>query len=455
MPCAERPPSTARPAGAVVWLARTVLRVFFRQIEIVDLERLPRGVPLMLVANHVNGLIDPALLLGFLDAHPRFLAKSTLWKNPVIKPFLELAAAIPVYRKQDGADTAKNAETFAACHDALRGGAAIAIFPEGRSHNEPSVVELKTGVSRIVLEAEAAFGPLGARIVPVGLTFDAKGRFRSRVVIHVGEPLDPSPELADYAAAPREAVHRLTERVREGLRGVTLNFPSWEEAHLIARAAQIYQHPRAELPDELPLADDIHVRRTFIAGSARLREHCPEEVARVAEVVGRYDAELLRHGLDDAQVASRYPAERAGLFVLKSLWLMLVRWPLALVGTVVHWPPYHLAGRVAKRRGVEPDAESTYKLFASLLFFPLTWLLAAAAAGWAWGWEASIGILALLPISAVVALRFHERREQFERQARAYLLLKSGKRSIAGLRELREEVVRSVGELVEVYRGLE
>ena len=48
------------------------------------LERLPRGRPLLLVANHVNALVDPLLVLGTLPVRARFLAKHSLWRAPVL-----------------------------------------------------------------------------------------------------------------------------------------------------------------------------------------------------------------------------------------------------------------------------------------------------------------------------------------------------------------------------------
>ncbi|HTQ80079.1 MAG TPA: lysophospholipid acyltransferase family protein, partial [Thermoanaerobaculia bacterium] len=182
-------------------LARFLLRVFFRQVEVVGEERIPRGRPLVLVANHVNGLIDPVLVYGPLPLHPCFLAKSTLWKIPILAQLLDLARAIPVYRRQDeGVDPRRNEETFARCHEALAEGGTIALFPEGTSHNEPALQPLKTGAARIALEAERRFGPLGVRLLPVGLTFDERGRFRSRALVRVGEPVDPAPELALFQA---------------------------------------------------------------------------------------------------------------------------------------------------------------------------------------------------------------------------------------------------------------
>ncbi|HYH76092.1 MAG TPA: hypothetical protein VD841_01100, partial [Arthrobacter sp.] len=61
-------------------LARLVLKIFFQRVEVVGEERLPLGRPMVLVANHVNGLVDAVLVVGTLPVFPRMLAKSTLWK---------------------------------------------------------------------------------------------------------------------------------------------------------------------------------------------------------------------------------------------------------------------------------------------------------------------------------------------------------------------------------------
>lgn len=443
----------ARPK-VVGSLARFVLGVFFRRVEVVGAENLPRDRPLLIVANHVNSLIDPALLIGYLPVEPRFLAKSTLWSMAAVKPFLGLAAAIPVYRRQDpGVDPSQNAKTFEACHEVLRAGGTIALFPEGRSHNEPALVPLKTGVSRIVLQAESRFGGLGTRIVPVGLTFEEKGRFRSRALVHVGEALDPAPELAIYADDERQAVGALTERVREALSDVTLNFPSWDTARLIERAAELYARPRAGLPAEAGLAERFPLRQTFIEGYEALNARCPEEVAAVAEAVEGYDAALEAARLDDVQVAAAYPTAGVARFVAKSLFLLAFRAPLALIGTVMNYLPYWAVGRVARRFEASPDLPATYKLFASLALFPLTWILWALAAGWPLGWLSGLAVLAVGPGSAYFALRYHERRRYFRRHVRAYLLLRSGRPMIEELRKRRREVLAAVERLAKVYQA--
>ena len=429
----------------VEWLARTLMRVFFREIEVEGLERIPRGVPLVLVANHHNSLIDPALVLGFLGCHARFLAKSTLWKVPGIRQLLVLGGVIPVYRQQDaGEDTSRNEETFARCHETLAAGGAVALFPEGVSHDAPHLARLKTGAARIALEAEARFGPLGVSIVPVGLTFEEKGRFRSRALVHVGEPLDPAPELALHADDPKEAARTLTERVGEALHTVTLNYPSHEEAAAVERAAEILEGPERELPVRMAMAEAFALRRSFLEGYRRVREHAPERIDALRERLAEYEAKLRLHGLRDDQVSSRYPNEEVWLYALGSASLLLFWLPLAAVGTVLNGLPYRLLG-VAASLTRTADLPATFKLFGGFFLFPIVWLLWCSLAVASGGWLAGFATALLAPLSGYVAMLFHERHGRLWEEAGAYLWLRLRRGRAAELRaeraRLRSEVV--------------
>ena len=437
---------------SMVLLSRWLLRIFFRQVEVVGVDQIPTEGPIVYVANHVNSLVDPALLLGFVPRRSRFLAKSTLWKMAILKPFLHLAAAIPVYRRQDaGVDTTKNAQTFARCHEVLAAGGVIALFPEGTSHNEPALVPLRTGVSRIVLQAEARFPGLGVRIVPVGLTFDAKTRFRSRALVVVGPALDAAQEVTDFEDEPREAVRRLTERITDALEEVTLNFPSWDEARLIERAAEIHQRSWGDAPSERRLSVHFPVRQAFIRGYRALRERVPRQVQAVAEAVADYDRWLEDLALTDAQVAAHYPVRGSFRFVVWSLLVLILRLPLALVGGLYNVLPYQLADWISRRNVEAVDVTATYKLLASMLLYPLTWSAGALAGAWWWGVPGAVGLGLLGPLSGYVALRFVERRRLLLRQVRAFFVLQSARRRSQELRLRRRAVAERLEELVELY----
>src|SRR4051794_28709585 len=59
------------------------LRLFFRRIEAVNVERVLTTGALLFVLNHPNGLVDPALVFVSMPRRVSFLAKSTLFDNPI------------------------------------------------------------------------------------------------------------------------------------------------------------------------------------------------------------------------------------------------------------------------------------------------------------------------------------------------------------------------------------
>ena len=448
----ERTPAIVTPSPALLRLVRFVLKIFFREVEVVGAERIPRDRPLVLVANHVNGLIDPLLLWGPLPVQPRFLAKSTLWNIPVVRPFLAMAGAIPVYRRQDeGADLAKNAETFARSHELLSQGGALALFPEGKSHSEPALQPLKTGAARIVLEAERKFPGLGTRIVPVGLLFDAKQAFRSRALVQVGEPIDPAPEAAIAGQDPVEAVRSLTGRIDEALKDVTLNYETWEDARLIARAADLYRRRNPELPGRGRLSEAVTFRRAFLAGYHALRARHPERVAAVAAAVRDYDRLLHALRLRDDQVAAAYPPTPVLRFVVRALLRLLVHLPVAVVGTALSWPVYRLVGAIVRRATRDPDQVATFKVFGALILFPLAWIAEGWLVGRSLGAWTGAAVALAAPLTAYGALLFHDQRAVFWREARAYLLLRTRKRRAEELKDRRATVLREIEDLERLY----
>jgi 1-acyl-sn-glycerol-3-phosphate acyltransferase len=448
-----------RPAGrlrrvldaALTGLSRLLLRVFFREVEVVGADRIPRGVPLVIVANHVNSLVDPILLLGFSGARPRFLAKSTLWSHPVVAPLLVLAGALPVYRHKDGVDVAHNFETFARCHAHLGAGGSIALFPEGGSHNLPHGLPLKTGAARIALEACAQHPGLGLRIVPVGLIYEAKDRFRSRVLLQAGPPLDPAPELEQYAAGGRAAVRTLTRRIARALEEVTVSYESWDEARAVDRAVDLLSGDQAGA--ERPLSSRTEWRRGVVRAYRALRAHDPQRVAAVAGAVARYD-QAYRALWDEAELDSPGdPDAGARRTRLSPGGRVLLILPAA-AGAVLNVVPFRLSGALSRRFTRTPDEPATFKLLAALLLFPLFWAAEVGLAAAASGPPAAITAAIAAPATGYLALLVREDRQRRRVEARRRLETTSGRRVPSDLREQRDRLRVALEALASEYEAL-
>jgi len=390
-------------SGLASALARLLLRVFFREIEIAGEVRMPAGTPLLLVANHVNSVVDPLLLLGFVAPRARMLAKSTLFRHPVMAPLLWLVRALPVYRRQDaGENPADNLKTFKRCHEALAQGGTIALFPEGRSHNQPHALPLKTGAARIALEAEHLHGPLGLRVVAIGLTYEAKSRFRSRVLVRIGAPLDPAPELAGYARAARGSVRQLTARIAAELESLTINYASWEQALLVNRVAGL-------VGGDTPLSARAALWQRVVDGYHALERSDAGRVASLVERIEGYDRRLAQRGLEDADVAGGARAARLRRRA------DAVMGPL---GRLLNALPFAVTSRLTSHLTRTADETATYALLGGLVFFPVSWLVQGLILGLGVAPAAGAAAAVLAPLTGPAALRDYEARSLRQRLGR-------------------------------------
>lgn len=433
-------------------LARLSLGLFYRRVEIVGRDRLPATGPTLYVGNHGNGIIDPALVLGWFPAGIRFLAKSTLWRQFPMALFVRLAGAVKVFRQIDpGVDPSRNRDMFADCWRTLGRRGALCLFPEGISHAEPHLMPLKTGAARIALGALARHRALGLVVVPFGLVFEERQRFRSRVLIEVGRPIDPRPWLTPGGETDRESVRALTHAIERALAAVTLNFPSWEEADLVRRAASLYVADEVGPRPGGRLAEHLPFQRAFADGYAEIRRRHPEETRRVRRELEHYARLLDLTGLSDHQVASEYPPTLVARFLLRAALDLLLLLPAGLLGAVLHWLPYKIPRWTVRLLPLDRDQHASYKLMISLFLFPVFWGLGAY---WLWrlgGWGIAAPFLVAAPLCGYVALRLKERLERLVDEARAYLVLRGEGSPARRLKARRGAVLESLRRLVETY----
>lgn len=408
--------------------------IFFRRIEVVGLENVPGNGGVIFAVNHPNALIDPLVLLCFTPRDVSFLAKAPLFRYPLIGWFVRQFDSIPVYRKQDNAATANNAQTFAMARAVLARGGTIAIFPEGTTHSDPRLRELKTGAARIALGA-AASGDTTLRIVPAGIYYTSKETFRSSALICFGEPVGVDRiELRDDGEPPSDAVQQLTSAIELALADVTLQADSHAALDLVARAEDVFSsaHPNA-------LGWELELRRRFVKGYTYLREHSPERLELLASRITQFEAELEGVKLTPDELVAPNRA-RAGRLVRSTLILLLLL-PFAAAGILVNYLTYRVIGFLAQKlaRG-EEEVIGTMKFVGALLLYPITWLLLMFVvehyAGWRWAFAA----LAAMPVLGYAALRVSEEADRVIGRMRALARLRTKRNGYLALLTERDAI---------------
>ena len=397
-------------------LVRALLAIFYRRVDVAGLERVPAEGGLIVTANHQNGLVDPMMLMAMLPRTLRPLTKSTLFRNPIIAPLLRLAHAVPIYRRQDaGGATVDNAETFRAVSDALAGGGAILIFPEGVSQPEPTLMALRTGAARMLLEAEAAGAP-PVTLLPVGLVLHEPGTFRSgRGLLLVGEPVETKDCVALHRTDPTTAAHRLTDRLAEALRRQIVEAEDRETLRLLRLMERVWREESGTAPTPASAEWLQRASRAY----RWLRRTAPAEVQRFRREVEEYAEDLEEVGMTPATLGRAYAPSIVARYAAREIVPLVLGLPLAVLGMALHALPYALLWIGIRLARPAADTEATYKLTGGLVIYPLGWLLEAWLA-WRWGrgWALAFVLVLLFP-AGFFALAWQARLEKVTREARA------------------------------------
>jgi glycerol-3-phosphate O-acyltransferase / dihydroxyacetone phosphate acyltransferase len=400
--------------GLVRWLARVTCHLFYR----VDCAGAPpHEGALLLLPNHPNALLDPAVIWATSRRDIRFLAKSVLFEGP-LKPLVAGSGAIPVYRRIDeGADVSRNAATFSAVDRALAAGDAICLFPEGVSHSTGRLVPLRTGAARMALTA--ANKGVDVALVAVGLNFERKTTFRSRLTVVYGQPFGCA-DLAGAGPAPG-AVRALTERITERMRRLLIEADARADAALIERVDRLYAAARGHGGDP---QERVMRRRVIAAGIEQLRSRDPDRYDELLLRVRRYDDRLRRFGLRDRHLDWHISKADAVRFAIREALIGLVLVPLSLLALAIFAIPYEVTGWAARWFTREPDVAATAKAFGGFLIYA-AWVLALA--GLAWGrYGPAVGLLTFgsLVGAAVGGLFAIERESAVIDAIRAWFLLR-------------------------------
>ena len=428
----------------IISLIHLITNTFFRRIDIVGEENIPAEGPVIFAGNHPNALMDGWLLMARCERWPlHFMANAKLWKYRVLGRMLDASGAVPVYRHEEHDGEVDNSRAFDTLYEVIERGDCMGIFPEGVSHTESQLTKLKTGAARIAL-AVAARGKVKVTIIPCGLNYMHRHRFRSQVLIEFGEPIIIGEEwIEDFSSDERTTVAKLTDYLAEALLAVTLNAPDWSTLRFIQAARRLYKPATARLaPSEY-----VELNRRFVEAYLNTAEE-PETIA-FRNAVDDYQSRLDVLGLKDYQLRKKVSVARAfRRLMARSISLMLLL-PVAIPGVLLHLPVGWLAAYVGERFSYEDDDIATLKVFASMALLPILYLIAGFLIGSYFGTVWAIIIVVGLTISFSASIWVIEAEATLLASMVSILRRTRLRAEIGSLHETRAELVEKVRLMVD------
>lgn len=189
------------------YIVKFVVRLYFRivySIHFEGRENIPKKTSVIYASNH-RTYADPPLLGAGARGKYAFMAKEELFAKKPFSWLIRALGAFPVARGKG--DTA----VIDTALERLDSGRSLIIFPEGTRSKDGKVQRGHTGAALIAARS-------GKLIVPVGIVFGEKLKFRAKVTVKYGAPIDPAQycEISD-SPNPRSLV-KLKRRYMEDIK---------------------------------------------------------------------------------------------------------------------------------------------------------------------------------------------------------------------------------------------
>jgi 1-acyl-sn-glycerol-3-phosphate acyltransferase len=225
------------------FLVRLALRVWFRRVTWHGEENLPTNKPILLTANHPNSAMDAIILACLLNRPLHFLARSDVFRKPLVNWLLRKINMLPVYRISEGYDQLnKNQDTFGECIEVFRMNGIVLIFPEGSHSFQRILRPLKKGAVKLALQAYHAGTDM--YIGTVGINYISPDKPRSELIVTFGNAIRVADIAEKTTLSTAQILHQLNQQIAVSLRSVIINIPS---EHMAEAFSWVYELRNSKL----------------------------------------------------------------------------------------------------------------------------------------------------------------------------------------------------------------
>ena len=369
----------------------SLMSVWFRKIEVIDNQNIPPKGGIIYVSWHPSGMIDPLILHSSLPGKVTVATSHNLLKVPVLGRILKSGGLVPINYSDDSLGSeGDSSEMLSSLANLVANGGKVVIFPQGRSYGGSEISNIRSDVSKVLLEAmnySTKHNLPMPKIISVGLHYSNSQKFRERCAIILERPMEfdeipdtnlaTSKEIEDWLLSTNRSIESELNRASQSR-------ASWEERELIWLARSIVYAERKKISGDKPakptFSESILGARRIRAGWEYYAENNPAKIESLVQQSKDHFRELSSLNLRPIDVSTKPEKPGLGgqikalfLWAWSAAWMFgLVTWS-ALIGNGAPYQANYLAMSYLNKRNLDESIQATMKISIGLVLFPIWW----------------------------------------------------------------------------------
>lgn len=423
------------------------IRFYYKEVKVLNRKSLSHDGPIIIIANHPNTLMD-AMMIGFACKQPiYYMAKGTLFNSKLKLKLLKSLNMIPINRQGEGSTRGvSNQDSFEACYRVLEEGKTLVIFPEGTSFLERRLRELKAGTARIALEVEKRnSGNLNLRVVPLGLNYSKAEKFRSSVLINVGQQMPVVEYLESFKKDAGKTAKKLTEKFRINLEHVLVNSATKDQENLVDELTELLASKYIKT-DEKGVVGEIYFLKEIRNKIEEIQLTQPWKIAEIQLLIQNIHWRLRKLDVRADFLDRRFRSRMFFRQMVFSIFILLVGLPLFAFGLIHNYIQYKIIDFLVLKITKDIEYFAPIAVLLGLFIYPICYTIyfLLLTNFIEIGYSGKIFYFLSMPLSGLFAYSFNRYLQHISYKLKYIFLMINDKKAMLELQEKRNELRKIV-----------
>lgn len=427
-------------------LLKVSVRIYFKNKVITGRSNIPKGKPVLFVANHPGAFLDPIVIGSCAGRSLYYIARGESFKNRFSTWFFKKIHMIPVYRKEETPElTHKNKAIFGACYEHFENGGSLMIFPEGTSKIEYRLRKVKSGASRIVLGAESKNNfELGITIIPIGITYSNPMNFRTDVHVSFGKPITVQSYQNAYEEDSFVTAKLLTKDIEHAIKAEMLLIENRENDKVFDQIQKVYFE---EMINRFKTSDltgnqKLELQNTLVKAIDFFKISAPVLSNQLQQLLKEYFTKMIDIELKHPEFNKRLVCGKSS--IITNVTGLFTGLPLFLLGFIFNYIPYRISGILTDNFSQRDDFTGGLRLVIGTFSFLISYLIFGLVFIQFFRGLFTLGLLFLIPFLGMFSLGYVRVFSALKSELFYRKMIATDNYSFKKLLELREDIIQEL-----------